>query len=260
MWDFEFLVGVGSPSGPKSMASRTGAGDRVTARKGRPPRDLNERPRVGGVFELAAYAPAACSPVRGEELEAAIRKGALPFWAIDHLPKGLVPHSLRERVRQAFPRLGIVLPQNPLLWSRRFANIVVNTGLDDILDKFFKGSSYTAAHYVGISSSTPTFAASDTMSSHAGWTEVTGYSESTRQAFTPGTVASQSVDNSGSKAVVTANTSITPGGAFLTTNNTKGGTTGTLVAGGAFTSGNETLSSGDTLTITYTFGAADDGV
>ena len=35
-------------------------------------------------------------------------------------------------------------------WREINDNIVVNVGLNDILDKYFKGSSYTAAWYVGI--------------------------------------------------------------------------------------------------------------
>lgn len=133
-------------------------------------------------------------------------------------------------------------------------NLVVNTGLDDILDKYFKGSAYTAAHYVGLTDGTPTIAAGDTMASHAGWTEIhTQYSESTRPAYTPGTVSSQSVDNSASKASYTFTSSGTTGGAFLTTNSTKNGTTGTLVSAGAFTEGDKAVDNGDTATVTVTY-------
>lgn len=150
--------------------------------------------------------------------------------------------------------------QGRLKWTEEYDNIVVNTGLNDILDKYLKGSAYTAAHYVGLASSSPTVAAGDTMSSHAGWTEVTTYSQSVRQTATWGTVASQSVDNSASKATFSINGTVTVGGAFLTTNNTKSGTTGTLVSVGAFSGGNKALANGDTLNVTVTITAADDGV
>jgi len=139
-----------------------------------------------------------------------------------------------------------------LKWEDVIENLVVNEGLDDILDKYYKGSSYTAAHYVGLTDGTPTFAAGDTMASHSGWAEVTAYSETVRQTFSPGTVSGQSVDNSASKAVFSINATATIGGAFLTTNNTKGGTTGTLVGGGAFSGGDKALTSGDTLEVTVT--------
>lgn len=142
-----------------------------------------------------------------------------------------------------------------LLWLERVHNLVVTAGLNDSLDKHFKGSGYTAAWYVGLTGNSPTFAAGDTMSSHAGWTEVTAYSEANRQTLTLGTVAAGSVDNSASKAVFTVNANGTAvGGAFVVTNNTKGGSTGVLYGGAAF-GANRTLNSGDTLTITVTLTA-----
>lgn len=139
-----------------------------------------------------------------------------------------------------------------LKWEDTIENTVVNVGLDDILDKYYKGTSYTAAHYVGLTDGTPTFAAGDTMASHSGWAEVTAYSEASRPQFQPGTVSGQSVDNSANKASYSINASATIGGAFLTTDNTKGGTAGTLVGGGAFSGGDKSLSSGDTLEVTVT--------
>lgn len=132
-------------------------------------------------------------------------------------------------------------------------NLVVNTGLDDILDKYYKGSAYTAAHYCGLTDGTPSVAAGDTMASHAGWTEVTAYDEANRQTITWGTVSSQSVDNSASKAVFTISSNDTTiGGAFVTTNNTKGGSTGTLVGGAAFSGGDKVLDDDDVLNVTVT--------
>lgn len=139
-----------------------------------------------------------------------------------------------------------------LKWSEVCKNLTTNVGLDDILDKYWKGSTYTAAHYVGLTDSTPTPAAGDTMASHAGWVEITDYTEGTREALTLGTVASQSVDNSASKASFSINATATVGGAFLTTNSTKGGSTGTLVSAVAFTGGDKSLSNGDTLNVTVT--------
>lgn len=144
-----------------------------------------------------------------------------------------------------------------LKWTEEFDNLVVNEGLDDALDKYLKGSAYTAAHYVGLTDGTPTVAAADTMASHAGWVEVTAYDEAVRQTATWGTVSSQSVDNSASGAVFTIDTnSTTIGGAFICTNSTKGGSSGTLYGGGAFTGGDKVLSDNDVLTVTITASAA----
>lgn len=137
-----------------------------------------------------------------------------------------------------------------LLFAGETPNLVVNAGLDDILDKYFKGSTYTAAHYVGLKGA-GSAAAGDTMSSHAGWSEVTAYSEGARQTFTAGTVSSQSVDNSAATADFSMNGSYTVAGCFLTTNSTKSGSTGTLYSAGDFAA-SRSGGSGDTLSITYT--------
>ena len=144
-----------------------------------------------------------------------------------------------------------------LKWRDTIKNLVVDEGLDDVLDKYLKGSSYTAAHYVGLTDGTPTFAAGDTMTSHTGWTEVTAYDETVRQDATWGTVSGKSVNNSANKAVFTISTNSTVvGGAFLATDSTKGGTTGTLYGGGAFSAGDKTLDDGDVLNVTVTASAA----
>lgn len=146
-------------------------------------------------------------------------------------------------------------PDGKLKWRDTIENLVVAEGLDDVLDKYFKGSSYTAAHYCGLADGTPTFAPGDTMASHAGWTEITSYSETARQTMVWGTVSSGSLDNSASKAAFSINASATIGGAFLSTDSTKGGTTGTLYGGGAFTNGDKTLTNGDALNVTVTASA-----
>lgn len=147
-------------------------------------------------------------------------------------------------------------PDGVLKWTDEFDNLVVTAGLNDSLDKHLKGSTYTAAWYVGITAGTPSFAAGDTMASHGGWTEVTAYDEANRQTLTLGTVSGGSVDNSAAKATFTiSSNSTTIGGAFVVTDNTKGGSTGTLYGGGAFTAGNKTLDDNDTLQVTVTFTA-----
>lgn len=144
-------------------------------------------------------------------------------------------------------------------WVAERHNLVVNVGLKDMNDKYFLGSSYTAAWYLGLygaaSSNNP--AAGDTMSSHAGWTEVTAYDEANRQTctFAAASTADPSViTNSASPAVFTMNATTTVGGAFLTTSNTKGGTTGILFSAADFQSpGDRSVVDNDTITLTYTF-------
>lgn len=146
-----------------------------------------------------------------------------------------------------------------LKWEAESHNLVVNVGLQDMNAKYFTGSAYTAAWYIGLygagASNTP--AAADTMSSHAGWTEVVAYSQATRPACTFGTptTADPSVaTNSASPASFSINGTTTVGGAFLTSNSTKSGTTGTLFSAVDFSApGDRSVVSGDTLTVTYTF-------
>lgn len=142
-----------------------------------------------------------------------------------------------------------------IIWTEEFDNLVVTEGLNDSLDKHFKGSSYTAAWYVGLTDGTPSFAAGDVMTSHAGWAEIADYDEATREALALGTPSAGSVDNSASKASFTISASVTVGGAFLVTNSTKSGTSGILYGGGAF-SQDRSLVDNDVLNVTITLTAA----
>jgi hypothetical protein len=147
-----------------------------------------------------------------------------------------------------------------LKWEENAHNLVVNEGLQLMNDEFFTGSSYTAAWYLGLVTgpgSGNTYAAGDTMASHAGWTEDEDYSELVRQTATFGssTLADPSViDNSGAVAVFSIDATTTIAGAFLSSDDTKGGTTGILFSVSNFTSpGDRAVVSGDTLNVTYTF-------
>ena len=149
--------------------------------------------------------------------------------------------------------------QGNLKWEVKDHNLVVNEGLQDMNAKYFTGSGYTATWYLGLygaaASNTP--AAGDTMASHAGWTEVTDYSQANRPQCvfgTPTTADPSVATNSASPAVFSMNGSTTVGGAFLTSNNTKGGTTGTLFSAVDFSApGDRSVVNGDTVTVTYTF-------
>jgi hypothetical protein len=140
-----------------------------------------------------------------------------------------------------------------LIWTEVVRNLVVTAGLNDSIDKHFKGSGYTAAWYVGLTENSPTFAPGDTMAgAHAGWVETYNYDEATREALTLGSVSSGSADNSASKASFTISTGgDAVGGAFIVNESTKGGATGVLYGGGAF-SQNRSLLAADILNVTVT--------
>ena len=149
-----------------------------------------------------------------------------------------------------------------LKWEDEAPNLVVNEGLQDMNAKYFTGTTYTAAWYLGLygSGATNSPAAGNTMASHGTWTEVTDYSQATRPACTFGTptTANPSVaTNSASPATFSINNTTTVGGAFLTSNNTKGGSTGTLYSAADFSApGDRAVVSGDTLSVTYTLSLA----
>jgi len=149
-----------------------------------------------------------------------------------------------------------------LKWEAEAPNLVVNVGLQDMNAKYFTGVAYTATWFLGLygSGATNTPAAGDTMSSHAGWTEVVAYSQATRPACTFGTptTANPSVaTNSAAPATFSINGTTTVGGAFLTSNSTKGGTTGTLFSAADFSApGDRSVVSADTLSVTYTLSLA----
>lgn len=132
-------------------------------------------------------------------------------------------------------------------WVEEADNLVVTAGRNDILDKYYKGSTYTAAHYVGLKGA-GSIAAGDTLASHAGWSEITDYSGN-RKALTMGTVASGSVDNSGSVASFAISGTATVAGAFVATVDT--GTSGTLVGAADFGTSRSVIAS-DTLEVTVT--------
>ena len=144
-----------------------------------------------------------------------------------------------------------------LKWEDSSPNLVVNVGLQDMNAKYFVGSAYTAAWYLGLvtgPSSGTTFAAADTLASHAGWTEDTNYSGN-RKACTFGTATTADpsvITNSLNTASFTMNATTTIAGAFLCSVAT--GTSGVLFSASDFQSpGDRAVINGDVLLVTYTF-------
>jgi hypothetical protein len=146
-----------------------------------------------------------------------------------------------------------------LKWEAESKNLVVNVGLQSMNSVYFASGTQITAWYIGLygaaASNNP--AAGDTAALHAGWTENTTYSNATRPACTFGTATTADpsvITNSASPASFSINGTTTIGGAFLISNNTKGGTTGTLFSAADFQApGDRSVVSGDTLNVTYTF-------
>ena len=144
-----------------------------------------------------------------------------------------------------------------LKWEDKAPNLVVNQGLKDMNDKYFSGAAYTAAWYLGLVTgpgSGTTFAAGDTLASHAGWTEFTNYSGN-RGAVTFGaaTTADPSVITNPSPVQFTiTGAGGTVAGAFLAS--VSSGTSGILFSESDFQSpGDRAVVSGDVLNVTYQF-------
>jgi len=151
-------------------------------------------------------------------------------------------------------------------WEEQLPNLVNAVGKQLMLDTLLKGSSYTVVGpFLGlISGASPTFAASDTMTSHSGWTEFTNYTvggSAVRgtavfaSATSTGTTPSN-VTTSAAAAITYTITGAggTVGGCFLVTgsgaSSTQGNTSGTLYSAGAFTTAKITTA-GDTVSVTY---------
>ena len=146
-------------------------------------------------------------------------------------------------------------------WTDSFHNLVVNEGLQDMNGKYFKGSGYTAGWYMGLvnGSTSPSYAAADTLASHSGWAELvpgTDYTGNriavTFNASSPTLADPSVVSNSVAPSVFPMLVNgTTVAGALLTT--AASGTSGILFSVGSFTGGNKSVDSGDTLNVTYTF-------
>jgi len=135
-------------------------------------------------------------------------------------------------------------------WVEEFTNLVTTAGKNDLMTKYFKGSGYTAAWYLGLKGA-GSAAVGDTLASHAGWSEVNPYSGN-RPAITFGTASGGSL--AASAAVSYSITgSATVAGAFIASANT--GTSGTLYSAGDFSVARSVVS-GDTLNVTPTVSAS----
>ena len=136
-------------------------------------------------------------------------------------------------------------------WKEK--NIVVNQGLNYILDAALSGGTVNTTHYVGLFSNNYTPIAATLVTN---LTEVNAkYNETARPTWSELGASSQTITNSVSPAAFTFNASETIYGAFLISNNTKGGTTGTLIAASKF-SASRSVVAADVLNVSYTISAS----
>jgi hypothetical protein len=135
-------------------------------------------------------------------------------------------------------------------------NLVVNQGLNYLLNAALGAGSQITTWYIGLFSGNYTVLATDTAANIASAaTEVSAYAAGVRQQWVQPGAASQSITNSASQASFTFNGSATLFGAFLISSATINGVTGTLFSGAQFGS-SKSVVSGDQLLLTYTYTAA----
>ncbi len=119
-----------------------------------------------------------------------------------------------------------------LKWGETKKNLVTTEGLNHVLSSTLDGGTQITTWYVGLKG-TGSPAAGDTL----------------------GTASAGSIDNTASKATYSINGTATIAGAFITSDSTKSGTTGTLYGVVDFASSRAVIS-GDTLEVTVTLTAA----
>lgn len=148
-----------------------------------------------------------------------------------------------------------------LKWSDTIENIVVNVGKNLALDTFLAGSAYTVTGpYMFLAGGTPaSAAATDTMATKTGWTEVGGANAPTYSGTRK--TCAWSAAATGSKALSSAlSFGITGSGTVAGCGivfgsgavSTIDSTAGVLYSVGAFSGGSKTVANSDTLNVTYT--------
>jgi len=133
-----------------------------------------------------------------------------------------------------------------LKWEDTNHNIVVNEGIQHILDVVFMGGTQKAHFYVGLISGTPTPSSTDTLASI---TEFSSYTEGARQEYVEGFNGTLEITNNNSKAIFSINGNGTIGGSFIT--DVDSGTSGILIAENAFANGDRNVATGDTIEVQY---------
>lgn len=166
-------------------------------------------------------------------------------------------------ISKIMPRGDVVIEHirdGKVLSSQRCHNDVTNEGLNMILDVMFASGTQTlkTSWFMGliVGASAPTLSAADTMSSHAGWTEIDGgdISQSTRPTWlSSDAVSSQSLTNATAVTFDILDT-VTVRGMFLTNISTKGSTSGKLWATALFGAAISAVN-GDQIKVTYTISA-----
>jgi hypothetical protein len=147
-------------------------------------------------------------------------------------------------------------------WSDTVENLTTNVGRASLNDAYL-GNTAAGALVMGLKG-TGSAAYTDTQASHAGWLEVGATNAPTYSgtrktpAFSASTSANPAVKTTSAAVVFAMTGSGTVAGAFINVGGsaTIDNTTGVLFSAGDFTAGSKTVTSGDTINVTYTLSAA----
>lgn len=142
-------------------------------------------------------------------------------------------------------------PDGSFVRSFDWENGDTNAGLNSMLDVYFNASTQLTTWYLGLIDNTSfsSVSATDTSANHTGWVESQAYSETTRPTWTSSAASGQAVTNAAT-VNFTANATVSVKGIFVISNNTKGGTSGTLFATATGTV--QSFTSGQVMKMTYT--------
>jgi hypothetical protein len=149
-----------------------------------------------------------------------------------------------------------------LKWTDVVQNLTTNVGRASLNDAYL-GNTAAGAIVMGLKG-TGTAAYTDTQASHGTWLEVGGTNAPTYSGtrktptFSASTSANPAVKTTSAAVVFTMTGSGTVAGAFINVGGsaTIDNTTGVLFSAGDFTAGSKTVTSGDTINVTYTLSAA----
>jgi hypothetical protein len=152
--------------------------------------------------------------------------------------------------------------QGNLKWSDVIENLTTNVGRQSLLNSYFANTGGGAVVMGLMGTGTPAYA--DTQASHATWLEVGGTNAPTYSgtrktpSFSTATSANPSVLATSAAVIFTMTGSGTVAGAFINIGGSSSidNTTGVLFSAGDFTAGSKTVTSGDTINVTYTLSAS----
>lgn len=151
----------------------------------------------------------------------------------------------------------IIHPDGEVDYGSWGCNIIVDEGLHHALDVILHGEVQVNPWYIGLFEANYMPVATDTAANIAtNATESTAYNEATRVEYNEAAAASKVTTNSTNKAQFTINATKTMYGAFLVSNSTKQGTTGTLLSAAQFSTARSVVAN-DILEVTYSVAAQD---